>query len=74
MTVALIALAILGLVTLVGYIGFKHLKKRLNRFVERWEEIDIPPGYKFVSMNDDVYIIENSQGRQEIVYFRKNND
>ena len=74
LAVALIALAVLLLIALVAYIGFKHIKKRLHRFVERWEEIDIPPGYKFVSMNNDVYIIEDTQGRQEIVYFRNNNN
>ena len=70
-----IMLLLIGLVCLAAYVGYKYIVRRISKLADKWNEIDIPPGYKFISISEsgEFYIIENKQGQQEIVYFRQGN-
>lgn len=62
------------LVLIVGlavFVGYNYVKNRITNFVSRYQKVDLPPGYKLVSVSDELYIIESPEGKQEIVYFEK---
>ena len=65
-------LFIIGLVVLCAYLAYRYIAKFVNNMGDKLKEIDVPAGYRLVgfSKNKDFYIIEDKQGKQEIVYFR----
>lgn len=68
----MIFIILLLLVCIAIYAAYKYFVRRVGKLVDKWNEIDIPPGYRFISIseNGEFYVIENKQGQQEIVYFR----
>ena len=62
-------IVVLLIVSIAGFVGYKYLKNKATDFVTRYRKVDLPPGYKLVSMNKDLYIMKSPDGKQEIVYF-----